>query len=212
MPDQHPKLLKPGTDSLAESQGARKNVKHQYLGAWHLFGTFLAPFITSVPGTFTYQFSVTLFEAYVLAVPRLAKRQGFATLVGMEDQDLQEWCEQLRRELADGRECGRSKKWRCPPELRSRVLSFARVCRERGEPYLDIAVRLGMVESTLTRWLRTEKIKDQPGFRSVSIVPSAGDETIEESPASSYRLFTPHGYRVEGLDVQTLAYLLRVVG
>ncbi len=69
-----------------------------------------------------------------------------------------------------------------------------------------------MVESTLTRWLRTEKIKDQPGFRSVSIVPSAGDETIEESPASSYRLFTPHGYRVEGLDVQTLAYLLRVVG
>jgi len=154
----------------------------------------------------------TVAVTYVLAVPRLAKRQGFATLVGMEDQDLQEWCEQLRRELADGRECGRSKKWRCPPELRSRVLSFARVCRERGEPYLDIAVRLGMVESTLTRWLRTEKIKDQPGFRSVSIVPSAGDETIEESPASSYRLFTPHGYRVEGLDVQTLAYLLRVVG
>jgi hypothetical protein len=130
----------------------------------------------------------------------------------MEDEDLQEWCEQLRRELAVGRESGRSKKWRCPLELRSRVLSFAKICRARGEPYLDIAVRLGLVESTLTRWLRTEKIKEQPGFRSVSIVPSCGDEMAEQSTASSFRLFTPHGYRVEGLDAQALAYLLRVVG
>lgn len=130
----------------------------------------------------------------------------------MENQDLQEWCEQLRRELADGRGSARSKKWRCPPELRSRVVSFARLCRERGEPYRDIAVKLGLVESTLTRWLRTEKIRDQPGFRSVSIVPSPGDETMEEPPASSFRLFTPHGYRVEGLDAQALAYLLRVIG
>jgi hypothetical protein len=130
----------------------------------------------------------------------------------MEDQDLQEWCEQLRRELADGRETGRSKKWRCPPELRSRVVSFARLCREREEPYLDIAVRLGLVESTLTRWLRAEKIKGQSGFRSVSIIPSAGNEMAEQTPASSFRLLTPHGYRVEGLDAQTLAYLLRVIG
>jgi hypothetical protein len=91
-------------------------------------------------------------------------------------------------------------------------LSFAKVCRERGQPYLDIAVRLGLVESTLTRWLRTEKIKDQPGFRSVSIIPSGGDETTAQPAASSYRLLTPHGYRVEGLDAQTLAYLLRVIG
>ena len=114
----------------------------------------------------------------------------------MEDEDLQEWCEQLSRELASGRESGRSKKWRCPPDLRSKVVSFAKVCRERGEPYLDIAVRLGLVESTLTRWLRTAKIKEQPGFRSVSIVPSTEEEAVAHPTKSSFRLLTPHGYRV----------------
>ena len=130
----------------------------------------------------------------------------------MEIEDLEAWCEELRQELADGRTGRRSKKWRCPPELRSRVVAFTKACRERGEPYLDIAVRLGLVESTLTRWLRTEKVHDQPGFRSVSIVPSAGDEARPQEATSNLRLVTPHGYRVEGLDMKTLAYLLREVG
>lgn len=106
---------------------------------------------------------------------------------------------------------GRSKKWRCPPELQSKIVSYAQVCRDRGEPYFDIAVRLGLVESTLTRWFRTEKAKEQPGFRSVSIVRRAGDEPTEQPVASHFRLLTPQGYRVEGLDAQTLAYLLRVL-
>jgi hypothetical protein len=130
----------------------------------------------------------------------------------MDENELREWCEQLRQELAEGRESGRSKKWRCPPELRSRVLSFAKVCRERGEPYLDVAVRLGLVESTLTRWIRTEKIRDQPGFRSVAIVPSEDGKPFSRPAAAAMRLVTPHGYRVEGLDAETLVYLLRVVG
>ena len=129
----------------------------------------------------------------------------------MENQDLQTWCEQLSQELAEGRSSGRSKKWRCPPELQSRVVSYAKVCRDRGEPYFDIAVRLGLVESTLTRWFRTDKAKDQPGFRSVSIVRRDVEETTAQPFASQLRLLTPQGYRVEGLDAQTLAYLLRVL-
>jgi len=129
----------------------------------------------------------------------------------MEDEDLQTWSEQLRDELAEGRTSGRSKKWRCPAELRSRVVTYAKACRERGEPYLDIAVRLGLVESTLTRWLRTERIKEQPGFRSVSIVPASGDESLTQPAPPSLRLLTPHGYRVEGLDPESLAYLLQVL-
>ena len=105
----------------------------------------------------------------------------------------------------------RSKKWRCPPELRSRIVSYAKVCRERGEPYLDIAVRLGLVESTLTRWFRTEKAQSQPGFRSVSIVRRDGEETTAQPFASQLSLLSPQGYRVEGLDAQTLVYLLRVL-
>ncbi len=85
----------------------------------------------------------------------------------MEREDLQTWGEQLRRELDEGRTAGRSKKWRCPAELRSRVISYVEACRERGEPYLDIAVRLGLVDSTLTRWMRTERVRDQPSFRPV---------------------------------------------
>ncbi|OPX37488.1 MAG: hypothetical protein B1H11_05855 [Desulfobacteraceae bacterium 4484_190.1] len=130
----------------------------------------------------------------------------------MEDQDLRTWGEQLSQELAEGRSSGRSKKWRCPPELISRIVSYAKVCRERGEPFFDIAVRLGLVESTLTRWFRTEKAKEQPGFRSVSIVrKDDNEETIAHPSASGLRLLTPQGYRVEGLDAQTLAYLLRVL-
>ena len=130
----------------------------------------------------------------------------------MEDQDLQTWGKQISQELAEGRTSGRSKKWRCPPELQSRVVSYTKVCREHGEPYFDIAVRLGLVESTLTRWLRTGKAKSEPGFRSVSIVAREPEETGALPAGADLRLLTPHGYRIEGLDAQTRAYLLRVVG
>jgi hypothetical protein len=95
--------------------------------------------------------------------------------------------------------------------MQSRVVSYAKVCRERGEPFFDIAVRLGLVESTLSRWFRTEKAKGQPGFRSVSIVRTDGEEPPAQPLGSQLSLLTPQGYRVEGLDAQTLAYLLRVL-
>jgi transposase-like protein len=116
----------------------------------------------------------------------------------------------LAGEVADELRSGRSKKWRCPAELRLRVVSYARVCRERGEPLGDIARRLGLVESTLARWLRAERRSLAAGFRSVSIV-SATDEAEVES-GGHLRLVTPRGYTVEGLDAPTLAFLLRVVG
>lgn len=130
----------------------------------------------------------------------------------MEDQELQQWCEQLTAEIAGQLRSGRSKKWRCPPELRSRIVSYGRLCRERGEPYGDIAARLGLVESTLVRWLRTDRKSLEGGFRSVAIVASNEEEGEVETFSRAMRLVTPHGYRVEGLDAQTLAYLLRVVG
>ena len=91
------------------------------------------------------------------------------------------------------------------------MISFARVCREHGEPVRDIAQRLGLVESTLARWLRADRADLAAGFRSVAIVASDGDEESIE-PDRSLRLVTPRGFCVEGLDPQTLAFLLRVVG
>jgi len=116
----------------------------------------------------------------------------------------------LAGEVADRLQSGRAKKWRCPAELRLRIMSYARVCGERCEPLDDIARRLGLVESTLARRLRAVRRSLAAEFRSVSIVP-ATDES-ETSSEAHFRLVTPRGYRIEGLDAPTLAFLLKVVG
>ena len=130
----------------------------------------------------------------------------------MESVGLDEVCEQLRQEVAAELESRPGKKWRCPEGLRSRIVSYAKVCREQGEPLHLISGRLGLVESTLARWLKADRnaLALSPGFRSVSVV-EGGDRDETES-YGLLRLTTPAGYLVEGLDAQTLAYLLRVVG
>ena len=129
----------------------------------------------------------------------------------MENRSLDGLCEQLKREIAAELESRPGKRWRCPVGLRSRVVSYARVCRERGEPLLDISNRLGLVESTLARWLRADRKELAAGFRSVSIVASE-EHYQPEAVGGSLRLMTPAGYMVDGLDAQALAFLLRVVG
>jgi len=129
----------------------------------------------------------------------------------MEIGSLVDVCERLSREIVAELESKPGKRWRCPVPLRSRVVSYARVCRERGEPLLDISSRLGLVESTLARWLRADRKELAAGFRSVSIV--ASDEPHQPGIVGGpLRLTTPAGYSVDGLDAQTLAYLLRVIG
>lgn len=125
----------------------------------------------------------------------------------MDDTDLSALCERLAADVAGELEGHPGKRWRCPSALRSRIVSYARVCREQGEPMGDISRRLGLVESTLARWLRAERKELQAGFRQVSIVAA---ERVESK--GTLRLITPRGYCVEGLDAQTLALLLRVVG
>ena len=129
----------------------------------------------------------------------------------MEIGSLDDVCNRLSREIAAELESRPGKRWRCPVPLRSRVVSYAKVCREQGEPLLDISNRLGLVESTLARWLRADRKELAAGFRSVSIV--ASDEPDEPGIAGGpLRLTTPAGYRVDGLDAQIIAYLLRVIG
>jgi len=129
----------------------------------------------------------------------------------VDDSSLSDVCERLALEVGDEVEGRPGKRWRCPAGLRSRIVSYARVCRERGEPVRDICRRLGLVESTLGRWLRADRKELQAGFRSVSIV-AAEDCGQGEAGSSPMRLTTPGGYTVDGLDAQTLAFLLRVVG
>jgi hypothetical protein len=84
------------------------------------------------------------------------------------------------------------------------------VPRAGCDPIGDICRRLGLVESTLARWLRADRAELAAGFRSVSIV--AAEECGHPGIGAPLRLITPRGYCVEGLDAQALAFLLRVVG
>ena len=130
----------------------------------------------------------------------------------METRNLEEICSQLKQEVAVELESRPGKRWRCPLPLRSRIVSYAKVCREQGEPLHQISGRLGLVESTVARWLKSDRkaLALAPGFRSITVL-----DNEESGQAESYnplRLTTPAGYLVEGLDAQTLAFLLRVLG
>jgi len=130
----------------------------------------------------------------------------------MKDEELEIEGKRLVEDVSWELRAGRSKKWRCPKELRSRVVSYARRSRERGESLRDIAERLGLVESTLGRWLRRDGQGRQAGFRSVAIIGSEEDRAPLRQVSPGMRLVTPHGYSVEGLDAETLVFLLRVIG
>jgi hypothetical protein len=130
----------------------------------------------------------------------------------MDSDSLRQVGRQLVEEIAEGHKGRPGKRWRCPPDLRSRILSYARVCCERGESIEGISRHLGVGNSTLARWLRAEQKEARAGFRSVAIVASEGCDHVEGRDGGVLRLTTPGGYTVDGLDAQTLAFLLRVVG
>ena len=101
-------------------------------------------------------------------------------------------CERLSREVAAELESKPGEKWRCPVPLRTRIVSYSKVCRERGEPLLDISNRLGLVESTLARWLCAERKDLEAGFLPVSIF--AAEAAGLGNVGAPMRLITLRGY------------------
>lgn len=124
-------------------------------------------------------------------------------------------CAQLADQVAHEASRGLGKKWRCPRDLRAQIVAYAVACREDGETLGAISGRLGLVESTLARWLRKKKkgarVESdlEPGFRSVAIVPSG--EIQELASMQQLRLITADGHIVEGLDPQSAVYLLKAL-
>ena len=109
--------------------------------------------------------------------------------------------EQLVRDLNEVVPAPRSKRWRCPAELKTRVVSYARACREQGETIEGIAFRLGLLGATLARWLRSDQEEVAAGFRSVAIVASAEDD--EAARVKVYQLATLFALkRWEVVDVE----------
>jgi hypothetical protein len=128
----------------------------------------------------------------------------------MESLSFAEMGDQLVQDLDKELPVRGTKRWRCPADLKARVISYAKVCRGQGETIESIATRLGLVGGTLARWLRSDRDELAVGFRSVAVVASPDHHECAGS-GGPLRLLTPRGYCVEGLDAQTLAFLLRVV-
>ena len=124
-------------------------------------------------------------------------------------------CAQLADQVAVESRRGLGKKWRCPHDLRTEIVSYAVVCRQDGETLGAISARLGLVESTLARWLRKRKKRAaidsnlDPGFRSVAIVPC--NEAQRSAGLHQLRLITADGYIVEGLDLESATHLLKAL-
>jgi len=105
-------------------------------------------------------------------------------------------CRSLRDAIAQSRVGTR--RWQCPPGLRSEAVALARERQTSGEGVGRIAKDLGLSESGLSRWLRSA----ESGFREVRIRP-------EPSSTAGLVLVTPRGFRLEGLSEALAVRLLR---
>jgi transposase-like protein len=86
--------------------------------------------------------------------------------------------------------------------LRRQAVSFTERRRQSGVPVAAIARELGLRPSALRLWLKEPQAK--PRLRRVAL------EGAPVSPVTAApTLVTPHGFRVEGLDVGSLTALLR---
>jgi hypothetical protein len=87
---------------------------------------------------------------------------------------------------------------RYPAELRHQVAEYFRAQRSEGRPLREIASELGLPINTLNRW--SERTDASGRVRRV--------EVVESPPSGSPVLICASGYRVEGLDLSSLALLL----
>ena len=106
----------------------------------------------------------------------------------------------LRTALATTERSGRGRAY--PPSLRAEVLRHAHARLAAGEAATAIATDLGLHAATLASWL---------GRTSPPPATFARVEVLAEPPSTAGALVvhTPHGLRIEGLDLDSLATLLR---
>jgi hypothetical protein len=98
----------------------------------------------------------------------------------------------LRATLAR-REGGRGRRF--APELRRQISAVGHRLREEGESWFGIGREIGLPGETVRRLCEAT-----PGFVAVEVVNDAGRCNLV--------VVAPNGYRVEGLDIETVAALL----
>lgn len=122
--------------------------------------------------------------------------------------------EELRQQLSQIR-IGKSRSCRYPPQIRKAVETYLRERRAAGGRRKDICRELGLPASTVNRWEK-RLLKDpscQVGageFRPVVMAPEPPRRNPSPTAAvGACTLSSSDGYRVEGLGVEQVLYLLR---
>jgi hypothetical protein len=93
---------------------------------------------------------------------------------------------------------------RYPVQFRAAAVALAREQLARGAPVARVARALGLPGRSLARWLL---VPPAPVLRPVAVAPDPAPV-----PRPGPVLTTPQGFRVEGLDGETLVALLRALG
>ena len=91
---------------------------------------------------------------------------------------------------------------RVPPALRAAIAAYARDERAAGASCGAIAERLGVSAESIRRWAFAEPVRDGNSAR----VPV---HLVAAAAATTLTVWSPTGYRVDGLSVNEAAELLR---
>jgi len=91
---------------------------------------------------------------------------------------------------------------RIPAALRRAIAVYARDERAGGASCGAIAERLGVCAESIRRWAFTEPVRDGRG----GLVPV---HVVAETAGTTLTVWSPSGYRVDGLSVGAAAELLR---
>jgi len=95
---------------------------------------------------------------------------------------------------------------RYPVAFRAAAAGLTRTQLDQGASMNRVAGALGLPARSLTRWLQQSA---PPMLRPVTVRP---DPAPVAAPGAGPVLFTPQGFRIEGLDRDTLIAVLRVLG
>jgi len=90
--------------------------------------------------------------------------------------------------------------------VRHRALAYWQQQRQRGVGVRRVAAELGVAQWTLHRWIRAATA-ERP-FRPVTVVPA---EPETGAVATVTLRITPEGPRIDGLDLESAARLLRLL-
>jgi len=120
--------------------------------------------------------------------------------------------EEFRRLAGQENEGRPANRWRYAGRLRALGLDLWRWGKSQGLSEKDLARKLGVSTGTVRRW--REEPQEPAGFEEVRVVGARAQPASAPRDPEVWRrlsLLTPGGYRVEGLDLDSVERLLAVL-